>query len=115
MPEHKMVTIDGIRVRAEDETRYRARTGADAPAAPLTRAQAHLPGDKGAEDGPFDPGAHDLPEVNAYLAEANEAETARVLDAEAEGKKRKTLVDRREEYLEEARKRAAAGGTGGGA
>ena len=118
MPEHKMVTIGGIRVRLEDEARYRARTGpgADAPAAPLTRAQAHLPGDKqGAEDGPFDPSAHDLPAVNAYLAEADEAETARVLDAEADGKGRKTLVDRREEYLEEARKRAAAGGTGGGA
>lgn len=116
MPEHKMVTIDGIRVRAEDETRYRARTGGSAPAAPLTRAQAQLPGDRGgAEDGPFDPSAHDLPAVNAYLAEADEAETARVLDAEAAGKNRKTLVDRREEYLDEARKRATAGGTGGGA
>lgn len=115
MPTHKMVSIDGIRVRAEDEERYRARTGAPAAAAPLTRAQAHLPGDQQPPaSGPFDPGAHDLPVVNAYLAEADEAETARVLDAEADGKKRKTLVDRRDEYLEEARKRAA-GGTGGGA
>ncbi|MDX3839044.1 hypothetical protein [Streptomyces europaeiscabiei] len=85
MPTHKMVTIDGIRVRAEDEARYRARTGGGAPAGPLTRALA--------EPEPlFDPSEHDVPAVQEHLAAADEAETARVLAAEAAGKNRKTIL-----------------------
>ena len=53
-------------------------------------------------------------QVIAHLAEADEAETARVLDAEAEGEKRKGLLERRDEFLAEARQRAV-GGSGGGA
>ncbi|MFF2525901.1 hypothetical protein [Streptomyces liangshanensis] len=98
MPEHKMITINGIRVRAEDEARYRARTGA--PAGPLTTAHAHLPGTgpeggDGGGDGDrvvFDPAEHDVPAVLAYLAEADETETARVLAAEAAGKNRKSIL-----------------------
>lgn len=83
MPVHKMVTIDGIRVRAEDEARYRARTGASA--GPLTRALA--------EPEPlFDPSEHDAPAVLEHLATADETETARVLAAEAAGKNRKTIM-----------------------
>ncbi|MBP5931909.1 hypothetical protein F3K39_28665 [Streptomyces sp. LBUM 1479] len=109
MPNHKMVTIDGIRVRAEDEDRYRARTGAGA--GPLTRALAEPPKtdapqepeepeepeDAGEPEEPtpqavFDPSQHDAPSVLEYLAEADEAETARVLAAEAAGKNRKTIM-----------------------
>lgn len=117
MPDHKMITIDGIRVRAEDEARYRARTGAPAggQAPPLTRAQAdprpQRPED-GDRDGGFDPADHTVLQVIAHLADADEEETARVLDAEAEGEQRKGLLERREEFLAEARQRAA-GGSGG--
>ncbi|WP_333745849.1 hypothetical protein [Streptomyces sp. IBSBF 2950] len=103
MPVHKMVTIDGIRVRAEDEERYRARTGAGA--GPLTRALAEPPKtvdpqepeepEEPEESAPpvlFDPAQHDAPSVLEYLAEADEAETARVLAAEAAGKNRKTIM-----------------------
>lgn len=118
MPTHKMITIDGIRVRAEDEARYRARTGGAAPAGPLTQAQAdprtQEQQDPAAEDDLFDPAEHTVLQVIAHLAEADEEETARVLDVEAEGEKRKGLLERREEFLAEARQRAA-GGSGGGA
>ncbi|GAB2732737.1 hypothetical protein [Streptomyces bullii] len=117
MPEHKMITIDGIRVRAEDEARYRARTApaAGGQAAPLTQAQAD-PRTQDRQDGGdgFDPAEHTVLQVIAYLAEADEQETARVLDAEAAGEKRKGLLERREEFLAEAQQRAA-GGSGGGA
>ncbi|MFF9758576.1 hypothetical protein ACF1G4_03245 [Streptomyces caelestis] len=122
MPEHKMITIDGIRVRAEDADRYRARTGgaAGGQAGPLTAAQAdprtrtQEPPEDGPEGDGFDPAEHTVLQVIAHLAEADEEETARVLDAEAQGEKRKGLLERREEFLAEARQRAA-GGTGGGA
>ncbi|HET9381320.1 MAG TPA: hypothetical protein VFP69_10875 [Streptomyces sp.] len=117
MPEHKMITIDGIRVRAEDETRYRARTGvaAGGQAPPLTRAQADpRPQQDGPGDEGFDPADHTVLQVIAHLAEADEEETARVLDSEAGGEKRKGLLERRDEFLAEARQRAA-GGSGGGA
>ena len=117
MPEHKMITIDGIRVRAEDEKRYRARVSppAGGQAPPLTAAQAdpRTQAPEGQEDG-FDPAEHTVLQVIAHLAEADEAETARVLDAEAEGEKRKGLLERRDEFLAEARQRAV-GGSGGGA
>ncbi|MFJ8049304.1 hypothetical protein [Streptomyces luteogriseus] len=119
MPEHKMITIDGIRVRAEDEARYRRRTapseGGQAP--PLTAAQAdpRARADEEEDGGEgFDPAEHTVLQVIAHLAEADEGETARVLDAEAGGEKRKGLLERREEFLDEARQRAA-GGSGGGA
>jgi hypothetical protein len=118
MPTHKMITIDGIRVRAEDEARYRARAGGGEQAGALTAAQAdpHTqdpqdPGPGGQEG--FDPAEHTVLQVIAHLAEADEQETARVLDIEAEGEKRKGLLERREEFLEEARQRAAAGSGGG--
>ncbi|MFF8879607.1 hypothetical protein [Streptomyces flaveolus] len=119
MPTHKMITIDGIRVRAEDEARYRARTGGSADAGPLTRAQAD-PRTQETEQQPtggdgFDPAEHTVVQVIAYLAEADEQETARVLDVEASGEKRKGILDRREEFLAEARERADGGGGGSAA
>lgn len=41
----------------------------------------------------FDPSAHSVDEVSAYLADADDAERERVLAAEAEGKARKTLLE----------------------
>lgn len=118
MPEHKMITIDGIRVRADEADRYQART-APAPAGgqapPLTAAQADprtQPDPQPQGGGEFDPAEHTVLQVIAHLAEADEEETARVLDAEAASEKRKGLLERREEFLTEARQRAA-GGTGG--
>lgn len=40
----------------------------------------------------FDPADHTVAEVNAYLADADAAEHARVLSAEAAGKNRASLV-----------------------
>ncbi|MGE9696670.1 hypothetical protein ACQKFA_23305 [Streptomyces sp. CH6] len=105
MPEHKMIVMRGIRVRAEDADRYRARP--PARSGPLTVAQAN-PAPL-APDAVFDPGAHDVPGVLAHLADADPAETARVLDAEADGKGRKTLTDRRDELLAAAQERAGGG------
>jgi hypothetical protein len=42
--------------------------------------------------GPFDPGAHDVKEVQAYLASADDAERGRVLAAERAGKNRSSLL-----------------------
>ncbi|MGW0642378.1 hypothetical protein [Streptomyces badius] len=118
MPEHKMITIDGIRVRSDDAARYRARTApaAGGQAPPLTQAQADPRTQEKGEDpeggGGFDPAEHTVLQVIAHLAEADEDETARVLDAEASGEKRKGLLERRDEFLAEARQRA--GGSGGG-
>lgn len=110
MPVHKMVTIDGVRVRAEDEARYRARTGAQEPAViGMRQADPEEKPDPAApepdpsptpqqdpeEPGPlFDPSAHGVPEVLAYLETADATERARVLDAEAAGKGRKTIAEK---------------------
>lgn len=42
---------------------------------------------------PFDPSAHNRDTVNAYLATASEHERIRVLDAEAAGKVRSTILE----------------------
>ncbi|BAU83337.1 hypothetical protein SLA_2410 [Streptomyces laurentii] len=119
MPEHKMVIVNGVRVRAEDEARYRRRrtvVSEGGQAAPLTRAQAKPKQDDAPEaGGGFDPSQYTVLQVIAYLAEADMEETARVLDVEASSDARKGLLERREEFLAEARQREAAGGFGGGA
>lgn len=108
MPEHKMITIDGVRVRPEDVNRYRARTAAGT--GPLTQAHA----EPTAPPAGFSPGAQGVgvDDVVEYLATADEAETERVLDAEAAegGKQRKSLLDQREALLAQARERASGGG-----
>ncbi|MFJ6438535.1 hypothetical protein [Streptomyces sp. NPDC091416] len=119
MPEHKMIVIDGIRVRADEAARYRARTAppAGGQAPPLTQAQADprtQETDQEPGAGGFDPAEHTVLQVIAHLAEADEQETARVLDAESKGEQRKGLMERQDEFLAEARQRAA-GGPGGGA
>lgn len=43
--------------------------------------------------GPFDPADHTVAQVNAYLADADEDERARVLAAEAEGRNRRGIVE----------------------
>lgn len=55
--------------------------------------------------GAFDPSAHDVPSTLLYLDGAGEAEAERVLDAEAAGKARKSVVDQRDQIL--AREREA--------
>lgn len=45
-----------------------------------------------AEAGEFDPSAHKVDEVIAYIESADDAEKARVLDAEKAGKARKTIM-----------------------
>lgn len=53
-----------------------------------------------AEPGPFDPSAHDMPTVLAYLDQADLDEAVRVLDAEAAGsKQRKGVLGVRDELL----------------
>lgn len=50
-------------------------------------------------DKPFDPAEHNADEVMAYLNQADEAEATRVLDAEADGKNRKGITDKRDQIL----------------
>jgi hypothetical protein len=46
-----------------------------------------------APDGkPYDPAAHSVPQVRAYLARADDAERTRVLDAERAGKARRGVL-----------------------
>jgi len=73
------------------------------PPAPLTSQK----GD-GQEPGgpqPYDPDQHSNREVIEYLATASEAETLRVLDAEAAGQNRAGIVKGRDKLLEDARTR----------
>ncbi|NJP42276.1 hypothetical protein [Actinacidiphila epipremni] len=99
MPEHKMLTINGVRVRTEDAHRYRpAAVPEPAPAAPAV---------------PFDPASANADQVLTYLGTVGAAEAARVLDAEAAGKNRVGITNRREQLLAAAAERD--GGTGGAA
>lgn len=61
------------------------------PPAPAP-APANGDGD-GAKDEPFDPGQHNAPEVIEYLKGAGSEERARVLAIEAEGQKRKGVLN----------------------
>lgn len=55
---------------------------------------------KGDGDKPFDPADHNADEVLAYLNDADKAEAARVLDAEAAGKGRKGITNQRDAILD---------------
>ncbi|HET6353390.1 hypothetical protein [Streptomyces sp.] len=46
------------------------------------------------DDEPFDPSEHDVPDVLAHLADADEDEQARVIAAERDGKNRKTITEK---------------------
>lgn len=71
---------------------------------PAANKQADPPVNKGGAPGgvvvddltSFDPSAHTAPEVVAYLGRAEKHEALRVLDAEAEGKKRSTVLAERD-------------------
>lgn len=65
------------------------------------------------DPGPFDPLAHGVDDVRAHLDTADEDEVTRVLDAEAAGKKRKSLLEQREAFVAAARSRATATPPGG--
>lgn len=106
-----MVVIDGVRVRAEDEARYRARGRAGA--GPLTVTLAD-PSNVPPPAEMFDPAGVTAEQVLAHLAAAGEAEAVRVLDAEAAGKNRTSVVGKREQLLAAARGRDAGDGGGGG-
>lgn len=45
-----------------------------------------------ADDKPFDPAEHTIPQVMAYLKDADDEERARVLEIEAAGEKRKGIL-----------------------
>lgn len=45
------------------------------------------------EAGPFDPSEHGVPDVLAYLKSADPEERVRVLEAEGEGRARKTIME----------------------
>lgn len=68
-------------------------SGVDAtPTAATSKGDRSNPAPKPEPSGAaFDPSDHTVDEVNAYLADADEAERQRVLDAEAAGKGRKTV------------------------
>ncbi|MGQ4514224.1 hypothetical protein [Streptomyces sp. DW26H14] len=108
MPDHKMTVIDGIRYRPEDVARTRRGAGPQV----LSLPHAHPRGREGQAAGaPFDPGAYGVPAVLDHLSRCDEDETVRVLDAEAAGRKRKGLLEQREQLLTLARKRGSDGDT----
>lgn len=77
---------------SDDETRYE-QLAAD-PASGWRVEDAEV------AEGPFDPSAHDMPTVLAYLDQADLDEAVRVLDAEAAGsKQRKGVLGVRDELL----------------
>lgn len=92
MPEHKMITIDGVRYRSEDAHRAPRTRKQRVPSTAPVRETAQVE----VEGVAYDPGAHNVDEVLAYLESADAEETERVLAAEAEGKARKTILDTRE-------------------
>jgi hypothetical protein len=109
MPTHKMLTINGIRVRPEDAHRYRQTPDPEpAPAAPAADGSAAVPAD------PFDPSAATAEQVLTYLGTVGAAEAARVLDAEAAGKNRVGITSKRAPLLAAAADRDEDGGEGGG-
>ena len=63
--------------------------GRAAPAAPVLSWPDPAPDPAG----PFDPAEHTVAQVNAYLADADEDERARVLAAEADGRARRGIVE----------------------
>lgn len=63
----------------------------------------------GTGDEPFDPAGHSVDEVLAHLDDASYEEAARVLDAEADGKKRVTITGKREAVLADKTPAAPAG------
>jgi hypothetical protein len=46
----------------------------------------------------YDPSAHTIPDVLKYLETANQEERERVFDAEADGEKRKGILDKRGDF-----------------
>lgn len=74
MTDLDMIVIDGIRYRPEDAP---ARVAEPEPAAPAAL---------------FDPSEHTVAEVLAHLADADDAEHARVLAAEQDGQARKGII-----------------------
>ena len=60
----------------------------------VTGETLHHPGDPAGDDqgNEFDPADHSVEEVKAYVEDATEEERQRVLDAERNGKARKTLL-----------------------
>lgn len=77
-----------------DNDYYRDKGWAKVSDDTLTTAEAELKaeGDRFLGVVAFDPGAHNVDEVAAYLADAPEAERARVLQAERDGKARVTIL-----------------------
>ncbi|WP_435112026.1 hypothetical protein [Nocardiopsis synnemataformans] len=108
MPQHKMVTIDGIRYRPED-----VPAGYTPPEPRTPRTLSTQRSTPPANAGPFDPSADGVDAVLAYLDTADYDEAVRVLDAEADGKARSTILGKREEIL--AAKEDNGDGDSGGA
>lgn len=111
MVEHKMQTIDGIRYRPEDAARVQARRGRQTQAM-STQNLKPTP----TNPDPFDPGKATVEEVLDYLGTAEQPDKVRVLDAEAAGKERSTILSKREEILGEKEDGSGAdsGGDAGG-
>lgn len=79
--------------KADDATESEeAPAEAEAAPAEAEEAPAAKKADAKAEDEAFDPSAHTIDEVLAYVETADEAEKARVTEAEKAGKARKTLL-----------------------
>ncbi|MER6515190.1 hypothetical protein ABT158_50955, partial [Nonomuraea sp. NPDC001636] len=79
----------------------------------LTPDAEDEPADEERQDGPqepFDPAAHDVADVLAYLEDADLEEALRVLDAEATARKsRTTITGKRDEILAAKTPAAPAG------
>ncbi|GAA4911289.1 hypothetical protein [Streptomonospora salina] len=92
MPEHKMVTIGGVRYRSEDAHKAPRTRRERVPSTEPVRETRQVE----VEGAPFDPTAHNVDEVLAYLKDAEPEEAERVYEAEAAGKSRTTVLNTRE-------------------
>lgn len=92
-----------MQIPVEDAERYGLVDGRLKGGKPKANKMADPASNKGAEvvdpGTPFDPSAHNAAEVIAYLETAEKHEALRVLDAEAadDGKKRSTVLAKRDE------------------
>lgn len=98
MTERDDAALDAA-VLADEQRQLRESTAEPAPGQPVDK-DGHPAGDHDGLGGTapedaatYDPGKHNVDEVNAYLALAADAERQRVLDVEGAGKARKGVLE----------------------
>lgn len=96
----RLFATPDMQIPAEEAEKYGLVDGRLKAGKHAANKMADPPANKGAvvtaPGQPFDPSAHTAAEVGEYLAKAEKHEALRVLDAEAEGKKRSSVLAQRD-------------------